>query len=162
MEEKYKILLVDDDQIDCMAFERLVKQENLPYTYDIAGSVSAARDILAAAQFDVALIDYLLGDGVGFDLFAQLDGTPIIIVTGSGGAQNLRLTVGQAIVPGAELDPGGLDAGCFDLAGQFAQQFPRLQLLAVGAELLDDALEGAKGGCRAPGAGSACIGECGP
>ncbi|GEM_PF-6595884 len=44
--ENIRILLVEGDRVDQMAFERLVKDENLSYDYDIAGSVSEARRIL--------------------------------------------------------------------------------------------------------------------
>ncbi len=84
MEERTRILLVEDDKVDQMAFERLVEREALPYDYVVAGSVSAAREILANAQFDAALIDYMLGDGTAFDLFDEIRGAPIIVVTGSG------------------------------------------------------------------------------
>jgi CheY-like chemotaxis protein len=53
-----KILLVEDDQVDQRAFKRFVERENLPYDYEIAGSVSEARQALAAGHFDAALMDY--------------------------------------------------------------------------------------------------------
>jgi len=84
MKRKLRILLVEDDQVDQLAFKRFVERENLPYDYVVAGSVSEARDALAATQFDAALIDYLLGDGTAFDLFDEVRDTPIVVVTGSG------------------------------------------------------------------------------
>ncbi|MBN1991256.1 MAG: response regulator [Anaerolineae bacterium] len=84
MEERIKILLLEDDQVDRMAFERLVKQEQLPYDYVLATSVSEARQALQANHFDAVLVDYLLGDGTAFDLFADMGDTPFVIVTGSG------------------------------------------------------------------------------
>ncbi len=41
---KYKILLIEDDKLDQMAFKRLVKDRELSYDYTIAGSVSAFED----------------------------------------------------------------------------------------------------------------------
>ncbi len=84
MEKKVKILLIEDDKIDQMAFERLVKREDLPYDYQIAGSVSEARAILAAERFEAVLMDYMLGDGTAFDLFGEARDAPIVMMTGSG------------------------------------------------------------------------------
>ncbi|MGE5445847.1 MAG: ATP-binding protein [Ignavibacteriales bacterium] len=86
--QKYKgnirILLVEDDKIDQMAFKRLVKDESLSYDYDIAGSVSEAREILDPQRFDIAIMDYSLGDGTAFDIFDLVKDIPIIVVTGRG------------------------------------------------------------------------------
>jgi len=79
-----KILMVEDDKLDQKAFERLVKDEKLPYDYTIAGSVSEAQSILAAEQFDVVISDYALGDGTAFDVLGAVKNTPTIIVTGAG------------------------------------------------------------------------------
>ena len=84
MEERIKILLVEDDKVDQMAFKRFVEREHLPYDYQIAGSVSEAREVLATERFDAVLIDYLLGDGTAFDLFDDLGDAPGIVITGSG------------------------------------------------------------------------------
>jgi PAS domain S-box-containing protein len=81
---EYKILLVEDDKLDQKAFERLVKDENLPYDYTIAGSVSKAKGILASEQFDAVIADYALGDGNAFDVLEVVKNTPTVIVTGTG------------------------------------------------------------------------------
>src|SRR5581483_10583398 len=82
--ENIRILLVEGDRVDQMAFERLVKDENLSYDYDIAGSVSEARRILDSERFDIAIVDCSLGDGTAFDIFGLVKNTPIIVVTGAG------------------------------------------------------------------------------
>ena len=84
MAENFRILLIEDDKIDQMAFERLVRREDLPYDYQIAGSVSEAREVLAAERFDAVLMDYMLGDGTAFDLFGEAGDAPIVMMTGSG------------------------------------------------------------------------------
>lgn len=81
---RIKILMVEDDKLDQKAFERAVKEENLPYDYKIAGSVAEARTILASSQFDIVISDYSLGDGTAFDVLAAVKDTPTIIVTGAG------------------------------------------------------------------------------
>lgn len=85
MRGEKKVLLVEDDKVDQMAFRRFADEEgNLPYDYSIAGSVLEAGKVLDSEKFDVVLIDYLLGDGTAFDLFEKAKGTPIVLVTGVG------------------------------------------------------------------------------
>jgi len=81
---RYKVLLIEDDEIDQMAFERLVKGENLSYDYTIAASISDANRILAANKFDVAILDYRLGDGTAFDILDSITDTPTIFTTRAG------------------------------------------------------------------------------
>jgi PAS domain S-box-containing protein len=82
-----RLLLVEDDTIDQMAFKRSVSSEKLPYDYTIAGSVREAAKILDSGQkFDVILLDYHLGDGTSLELFKTIDflETPVIFATGTG------------------------------------------------------------------------------
>ena len=79
-----RLLLVEDDKVDQMAFERFVKRENLPYDYAIAGSVAAAEEVLKSTGFDIIISDYMLGDGTSFELFDLYKNVPVIITTGSG------------------------------------------------------------------------------
>ena len=81
---KYKVLLVEDDDIDQMAFERLVKEEGLLYDYTICSSAAEAENVLSSTQFDVIITDYILGDGTAFDIFDLIEDTPIIVITGAG------------------------------------------------------------------------------
>jgi len=81
---KYKILLIEDDKLDQMAFKRLVKEKELSYDYTIAGSVSEAQSILGSERFDIVIADYLLGDGTAFDILDSVKDTPFILVTGVG------------------------------------------------------------------------------
>ena len=57
---KYRLLLIEDDVVDQMAFERYVKKEGLPYDYKIAGSVLEAKEILTYTSFDVIVTDFNL------------------------------------------------------------------------------------------------------
>jgi len=81
---RYKVLLIEDDKIDQTAFKQLVEDEKLPYDCTIAGSVSEANSILGADTFDIAIIDYVLGDGTAFDIFDSIKDIPFIIATGAG------------------------------------------------------------------------------
>ena len=82
--KKYKILLVEDNEIDRAAFKRLVEKSALPYDCVLADGVTEARDILERLKFDIVILDYYLGDGIAFDLLNSTKDTPVIIVTGVG------------------------------------------------------------------------------
>ncbi|OHB62176.1 MAG: hypothetical protein A2167_01695 [Planctomycetes bacterium RBG_13_46_10] len=83
-DEMYKVLMIEDDKLDQLAFERLVETEKLHYEYNIVSSVEMASDILRRQKFDIVISDYLLGDGTAFDLLDLVKNTPVIVVTGIG------------------------------------------------------------------------------
>lgn len=79
-----KILLIEDNKLDQMVFERFVKNEKLQYDCTIAASVSEAQSILTSKQFDVIICDYSLGDGTALNILEIVKDIPIIVVTGVG------------------------------------------------------------------------------
>jgi two-component system phosphate regulon sensor histidine kinase PhoR len=81
---KYRVLFVEDDRIDQTAFQRMVENEELPYDYAVAGSVSEAKSMLDSKRFDVAIVDHFLGDGTAFDVLDSVVETPVILATGAG------------------------------------------------------------------------------
>jgi len=81
---RYKILYVEDSELDQMAFKRFVENNAVPYDYVIAGSISEARSILACKQFDIVISDHSVGDGTAFDTLDAVKDTPVIVVTGAG------------------------------------------------------------------------------
>jgi PAS domain S-box-containing protein len=81
---RHKVLLVEDDDLDQMAFKRFVESEDLRYDCTVAGSIAEARSILDSECFDIVLADYSLGDGTGLDILDAVNGTPVILVTGAG------------------------------------------------------------------------------
>lgn len=81
---KVKILIIEDDRVDQLAFERFFEEKNHDYKYCIAGSISEAKRALKEGIFDVVVTDYFLGDGTGLDIFDYAKETPIIVITGSG------------------------------------------------------------------------------
>ena len=85
-QQSLKVLLVEDDKIDQLAFTRLIRASNLPYDYTIAGSLKEAQYALEADSFDVAVVDFYLGDGTALDLLNQIttQNLPFIVATGSG------------------------------------------------------------------------------
>ncbi len=81
---KCKLLLVEDDFIDQLAFKRIVDQQMIDYEYVIADSVSSAKNIFQNHKFDIVITDYQLGDGTAFDIFKFVEKTPVIFTTGAG------------------------------------------------------------------------------
>jgi PAS domain S-box-containing protein len=80
----YKVLLVEDDKVDQMAFERFIKEEKINYNYMIAGSIAEAKTLIQINDYDIIIVDYMLGDGTGFDILELRLETPIIMLTGTG------------------------------------------------------------------------------
>lgn len=82
---RIRVLFVEDDDVDRMAFERFVKKQGLSYAYTCASSVEEGRKALESDRFDVVITDFMLGDGTAFKLFdAVPPDVPIVIVTGVG------------------------------------------------------------------------------
>ncbi|MBW2647391.1 MAG: PAS domain S-box protein, partial [Deltaproteobacteria bacterium] len=79
-----KVLLIEDDKVDEIAFKRLVDAKNLPYDYTVARSVSEAMEILGSEKFDAIIADYDLGDGTAFDILDLMTDAPVIFATGAG------------------------------------------------------------------------------
>lgn len=82
--EQYNIMLVEDDRVDRMAFDRSVKENGSLHDYTVASSVAEAKTVLNSTRFDAVIADYLLGDGTAFDIFEMGMDAPIIVVTGAG------------------------------------------------------------------------------
>jgi PAS domain S-box-containing protein len=93
----FKVLLIEDDKIDQLAFMRLVKEEKLAYNYKLAGTVLEAKKFLINEEFDVIIADYLLRDGTAFDILDSVRDIPVIFATGAG---NEKLAV-KAMKAGA-------------------------------------------------------------
>jgi two-component system phosphate regulon sensor histidine kinase PhoR len=79
-----RVLLIEDDKLDQMAFARLVEKQKLPYDYSVADSLAQARSILKSDIFDIVIVDYFLGDGTAFDVLEMIEDTPVIFATGAG------------------------------------------------------------------------------
>lgn len=82
-----KLLIIEDDLIDRMAFERFFTGGGYACEFRMARSVEEARRIIASEAFDVVVADYLLGDGTVFDILDLNLDVPLIITTGAGSEQ---------------------------------------------------------------------------
>jgi PAS domain S-box-containing protein len=106
--EKIQLLMVEDDQIDRLAFTRTVKQHSLPYEYTLASSLSEALEILRDhRKFQIAILDYNLGDGQSSELFPILkeQNCPFVISTGSGDEETAARLMSQGAADYLIKDP---------------------------------------------------------
>lgn len=104
---RISVLLVEDDKFDRMAVERHVEKMELPYKLTTAVSVEDASMVLRRNTFDVALLDYMLGDGTGLDLLPELVDTPGIVITGAGSEEVAIEAMRKGAYDYLIKDPGG-------------------------------------------------------
>lgn len=78
------LLIVEDDKIDQMAFERFAEKENFPFKYQLVSSISEAKQALKNNSFDAILTDYFLGDGTMFEILDLKPNLPVVVTTGTG------------------------------------------------------------------------------
>ncbi len=79
-----KILIVEDDSVDRLIFEKFTKRSEFKYPYKIASGTKEAFTYLSEEKFIAIVSDYNLGDGTAFDILAKIKHIPLIIVTGIG------------------------------------------------------------------------------
>ncbi len=82
--KKIKVLLLEDNELDVEAVERLIKAQSLGYDLKVVSTCSEARQCLSEANYDVALLDSQVPDGQGLSILSDLGGVPAIIITGQG------------------------------------------------------------------------------
>ncbi len=88
-DEHWSILLVEDDEDDYFLVKTWLAQvKHGQFSLEWASSYESALQALAAATFDVVLVDYQLGSRSGLDLIreaiAQCQSIPFILLTGRG------------------------------------------------------------------------------
>ena len=85
MKTKLNILYIEDDPLDRMAVERLVRNQKLNFRLFLTESIQETKELIKRKQlFDVVIADYLLKDGNAFEIFDLSYPAPIIFVTGAG------------------------------------------------------------------------------
>ncbi len=130
-DKRDKILFVEDNKVDRMAFERFARREDFLYDYITAGSVKEVRKIIQSEKFDAAVIDYLLGDGTAFDLFDKIKDTPIIIVTGAGSEE----------IAVRAMKSGAYDYLIKDSEGNYLKTMPAILEKAIDHKRIEDELK---------------------
>src|SRR5436190_20751479 len=83
-EGTFSCLIIEDDAGFAGMAAEVVRREGGEGV--VAGSITAARELLAGRVFEVTLLDNHLPDGKGYDLFAQIarrrPEAPVIMITG--------------------------------------------------------------------------------
>ncbi len=82
--KKKHLLIIEDDKVDQMAFERFAKTPEFQYSYELVTSITAAKLALRTNTFDGIVSDYFLGDGNAFEILELNLDIPIIVTTGTG------------------------------------------------------------------------------
>ena len=85
-----KILLVEDDQIDQLAFKRIFQKHFPNDTCIIAESIKAAFENYETSSFDFLVLDYNLSDGNAFEFLSPQIKTPVVILSGAINAQLIQ------------------------------------------------------------------------
>ncbi len=130
-EERLRVLVVEDDMVDRMAFERFMKAGSIPYDYVFADTLKTARDALSTHKFDIVVTDYVLPDGTSLEIFERIGETPIIVVTGSGD----EATAVEAMKRGA------YDYLIKDPEGNYLQMLPATVENAIRHKRIEDELK---------------------
>ncbi len=144
---KCKILLIEDDELDRVAFERLVKQQRLPYNYDTATCFEQAKTILGSDRFDVVIVDYLLGDGTAFDVLDVLEHTaaqedcPLAETDAAGPAVILTTGAGNEETAVRAMKAGAYDYMIKDLERNYLKVLPQVVEKALAHKKTEDALK---------------------
>jgi DNA-binding NtrC family response regulator len=84
------LLFVEDDPLIRRALSARLRA--IGHRVREADSVAAAKKLLPTEPFDVALLDYTLPDGTGFDVMAAIDllqpGVPVLMITAHGSVEH--------------------------------------------------------------------------
>lgn len=96
-----RLLVVDDDEVDRIAFRRILSTTGAQAEVSDAAGVLEAIDRLAASPFDCVFLDYNLPDGDGLTFLrgvcAAGISTPVVMLTGQA---DKELTI-ELLVSGA-------------------------------------------------------------
>jgi len=81
-EAKYKILYLEDDQVDQMLFKRLMKEKADQVDYVLASSIAEFKALWEKDTYDLVITDNVLNDGNVFDILDYLKATPFLFTSG--------------------------------------------------------------------------------
>lgn len=87
MNKVVKILVIEDDDIDRLAFKRAVKLYHIQTDVTIAQSFSEAKKQIETNEFDIIFTDYYLDDATAKDVIAISGSTPVLVATGTNDLQ---------------------------------------------------------------------------
>jgi signal transduction histidine kinase len=139
MEERLRVLVVDDDDVDRMAVRRSLKASGIDAEITEAEDAASALERIRSAIYDCALFDFRMPGADGLELLRQIraDGvrTPVIMLTGFGDEQtavDLMKAGASDYLPKNSLTPERL--------GQSVRSVVRVHLAEVEAGRAEDQL----------------------
>lgn len=95
--KSFKILLIDDDSIICRMITKALKPENID-VFSANNEIEANR-FIETQSFDLIILDIMLGDTDGFEIFRkiQIKGieTPVIFLSGKNQDHDKILALGM-------------------------------------------------------------------
>jgi CheY-like chemotaxis protein len=77
-----KILLIEDNLVDQMAFFRMMEKQGLDYKPDVADNISKAEKLLNQKEYQLVVCDLNLPDGTAFDLSAFFKKNTFVLLSG--------------------------------------------------------------------------------
>ncbi len=77
-----RILLIEDNLVDRMAFTRMMEKEGLDCTIDVADRIDQAKLLLNSYKYQLIVCDLNLPDGTAFDLSCYFAKNTIILLSG--------------------------------------------------------------------------------
>ena len=84
----FKLLLIDDDEVDIMQFERALKKTGLVYNLQICKNAEETLEIISKEVFDCIFLDYQLPGIDGLQLLKKIRDkdvlTPVAVLTSQG------------------------------------------------------------------------------
>jgi len=78
-----KLILVEDDEIDRLAFKRAARTFHIPIEFVIVESVAELQQHLLTNSADVIFTDYYLDDGTALEVIDVAGNIPVLVATGS-------------------------------------------------------------------------------
>ncbi len=88
MTEKIKILLIDDDEVDCMFLKRSIKSSGFNAEIITVTNMADGLAELKKSSFHCIFLDYNLPDTNGLDFLknhqVEINGSPVIVITSHG------------------------------------------------------------------------------
>ncbi len=111
---EYKILYIEDDYIDRIAFERSTKKSMCNFEYKLACSLNEGISMTNETKFDCIVSDFNLGDGNAMELIETIKDVPIIVITGMGSEETAVMA----------MKAGAYDYLTKDIQGSYLMMLP--------------------------------------
>jgi PAS domain S-box-containing protein len=83
MKKNIKLLVIEDDEIDRMAFKRAAKSFHLNIESTLISGIEELKKALKQEAYDIIFTDYYLKDASAHDVLRESGEIPVIVATGS-------------------------------------------------------------------------------